>query len=146
MLQLNGNSNLGHIALGYALAFSAPEQLGAAMASLTRAIRIGPRDDEVPQVHAFMGVAHFVAKQYPNAELHCRKALELDPAQSSPARVVASIMGHDGRIEEGAAMWALATEKTFDLEVYKQTLFRLYKNRTDAERILEGLRLVGVEI
>ena len=145
-IQLNANSNLGHIMLGYALAFSGPEHLEAALASLKRAIRIGPRDDEVPQIHAFMGVAHFVANQYETAEMHCRKSLELDPAQSSPARVLTSIMGHTGRIEEGLGMWDCAIERTFDLDVYKQTLFRLYKNNADAERLLAGLRLVGAPV
>ncbi len=145
-VQLNANSNLGHIALGYAHAFSGPDHLEASMLSLTRAIRIGPRDDETPQIHAFMGVAHFVAGDCATAEQHCLKALELDPAQRSPARVLASIMGHTGRIQEGAEMWVRATEKVFDLEAYKQTLFRLYKRREDAERILDGLRLVGVAV
>lgn len=132
--------------LGYALTFSGPEHLEPALASLARAIRIGPRDDEVPQIQAFIGVAHFIHHDYAKAEMHCRRALELDQLQRSPARVLAAILGLIGRIEEGGEMWQRATEEAFDLETYTQTLFRLYKRREDAERLIDGLRLVGAAI
>ena len=91
-----------------------------------------------------MARAHLNAGHYVEAAECARRAIQWRPDIHEPHLILAATLGHLGRIEEANSElkhcerlhpgYTTATEKWFQ-----------YKNKTDAEHFLEGLRKAGWE-
>jgi adenylate cyclase len=141
-IALNPSNALAHIILGNALAFFGQPKDG--ISSIETGIRLNPED---PNIHYFVNIlarAHLTAGNHNEAIGYARDSINLRSSNPWPYLILASALGHLGKVEE--AMSAIAEcerlepgRTAFEFE----ELPRIHRNFDDAEHILDGIRKAG---
>lgn len=109
---------------------------------LERAIRLDPAFQH-QQIH-FLGVAHLVAGDFEKAVQLFRDRIFLNPNTDLSRALLASALGHLGRIEEARQVWAELVRINPHYS-FSDHIARLpFRDRADADRIAHGLRKAGL--
>jgi adenylate cyclase len=129
-------------ALGNALTYSGQPEDG--ISSIEMGLRLNPKE---PNSHYFVGMlapAHLTARNYDGAVRHAQDTINLRSNFPWPYLVLASALGHLGRLEEASSAIAecerLHPGRT---AIEFEEMPRLHRNHDDAEHILEGIRKGG---
>ncbi len=139
-VELNPNNAAAQHILGAALTLQGQPIEG--LSRMERAVVLSPRD---PRRGAWMwgiGLAYFTAREYEDAVEATERAIQRLSRNPDAYLVLASSLGHLGRIEE--ARTALYTYREFlpDSSDRPNIIWR-YKNDYDMEHFLDGLRKAG---
>jgi len=139
-VELNPNNPQAYNILAHGLALSG--QPIEAISLFERSIKLGPRDPRQGLWMWILGFGHITARQYEKAVEWLQRGLQRNPGNPDGYLCLASSLGHLGRLEEAKA----AIEEFFRLipETSKRPIFFWrYKNRSDEEHFLDGLRKAG---
>jgi TolB-like protein/Tfp pilus assembly protein PilF len=138
-IELNPNSALAHHWLGWTLIYAGrPDE---AIEYFNKAIRLDPFPPHY--FHEGMGFAYLIKGNYEKAITELKKALQLAPMNGGAHFKLAVAYGLLGREEEARA----SAEKTLELapivsvSMYAKTA--PFKNQTDLELFLNGMRKAG---
>jgi adenylate cyclase len=94
----------------------------------------------------FFAQAHFALGHFEEAVAALKERLERQPASDVSRVLLAACYGHLGRREEARAEWAEALRINPDYSIDDRRKVLPYKDPADFERVVEGLRLAGVEV
>ena len=142
-LALDPNDANCYLAIAYALIYASRSQ--EALSFMDKAMRLDPH---YPAYYLFVfGLAHFHLEQYEEAVTLFEKALKLNPVNYIPLVPLSAAQAQLGREQEAAATLdklqkSLPAIVTIAL-VRRGSLCR-YKNPTDRNRLLAGLRKAGL--
>jgi tetratricopeptide (TPR) repeat protein len=141
-VELNPNNAQAHSLVGHG--FTLAGQFKEGISYGERAIRLGPRDPRQGIWLWNMGLAHLMARQYESATEWAERAIQRFPGNPDAHLCLASCLGHLGRPEEARA--ALDTYRRLLPESSgRPHFFWRYKNESDEEHFLDGLRKAGWE-
>jgi adenylate cyclase len=138
----NPSFALGHGYLAVVLAFSGESE--EAIEAAQRAISLSPKDPELFHFLVATGTANFVAGRYDVAADWARKVVAEQPTVPSGHRLLATSLGHLGRLDEArsALEHALAiTPKLSETSIRNNIHF---KNPGDLERYIAGMKVAGL--
>ena len=111
---------------------------------IEKGISLNPQDPRNHVFYAFMAQAHLLAGRYDEAEEWASKAIRWKPDHPLPHLVMATSLGHLGRVED--ARTELNTcERIQPGFTANANNWHGYKNSTDNEHFLDGLRKAGWE-
>jgi TolB-like protein/Tfp pilus assembly protein PilF len=141
-LQLNPNSAI-------ALAIAAWIEVGVgdwakALELAHRAERLSPRDPRGWFIATVIGLAHFHAGHFEEAESHLKKALVQNSRSATALRILAASLANLGRRDEAAAVVqeALKIDPQFTISKFRtRSVFLAESVRT---RVADALRLAGL--
>jgi TolB-like protein/Tfp pilus assembly protein PilF len=138
-IELDPNRAEAHVNLGWTLIYSGrPDE---AIEYFNKAIRLNP----FPPFHYYegMGFAYLIKGNYEKAITEFKKALQLAPMSSATLAKLAVAYGLLGREEEARA----SAEKVLELAPVISVSFTAktvpFKNQTDLELLLNGMRKAG---
>src|SRR5262245_38927429 len=172
-IELDPNLPEGHTALGFALAFR--REHDASIVALERAVALNPnfvdwrfgyplmlagqprraihvletymRLDPVyaPYVSGFLGLAHYMLKQYPQALALLRECVSSSPRTRWGHVWLAATYAQLGRLEEarGAAAEVLRLQPGYTISGIASGI-TVFKNPEDGQHFLDGLRKAGL--
>ena len=141
-IELNPNNAQAHSVLGHGLTLSGQPKEGISYGE--RGIRLGPRDPRQAVWMWFVGVGHLTAHQYGDAVEWSERAIQRHPKNPDAHLCLASSLGHLGRVEDARA--ALDSYRRLIPETSQRPhFFWHYKNESDHEHFLVGLRTAGWE-
>jgi len=116
-------------------------EVAEAITFLERAIRLDPAQS---QHKHFLGAAYFIAGEYEVAATLFKERIAKTPSRDLTRAYLASTLGHLNRADEAHVIWRELMEINPKYS-YCEHVGRLpFKNPADAERIIEGLRRVGL--
>jgi TolB-like protein len=140
-ITIEPNLATAYAALGRTLNYVSPSQ--EAVDLIEKAIRFDPR--ATIWLH-FLGEAYFGLKKYKDAAAVLERRIIHQPDTDVSRILLAATYGHLGQADKGTEMWreALRINPKYSLERKRRIL--PYKNPADFERIVEGLRLVGLSV
>ncbi len=142
-LDLNPNSATAFSYRGLAKGFGG--NCDDALADIEQALRLSPRDPQVPYFVASKAVAHFVGGQYEEASKCMDLALQDRPDFPGAYRVKAASLAHLDRIDEAREIMdrykVLYPDSTLALIEATQP----YAVKEDLDNLIEGLRLAGLK-
>ena len=134
-IELEPSSTLGHAHQGLALVYAGrPTEALEVFAKMRRL------DPHFPDIYLhFIAQAHFNLEHYHDAEANLRQRNERNPNSEMSRVLLASTLGHLGRVEEARAEWreALRINPSYSLEQRRKSL--PFKNPVDFERLVAGL-------
>ena len=142
-VDLNGADPNSHDRLGLALTLAGQPDEG--VQHLTAAIRLHPRHPRVRIFHALLARAYLDAHQYEAAVEQARHAVQLGRTFFDEHLVLASALGHLGRVEE--AQSALKAIGSAELPLNRISLSPCWQSYADSrpnKHLLEGLRKAGL--
>ena len=140
VIELDPNSAEGYGLLALVADYSGrPEE---AIALFDKAMRFNPHYPGM--VLHFYGHAHFMMGRYEEAAAIFRQRIEREPMTDTSRALLASALGHLGRIDEAREAWRdmLAINPKYSLEHRANVL--PYKDPAQFERIREGLAKAGL--
>ena len=139
-ISLNPSFSLGHTLLGLTLHYSGRSE--QALEYFNRAIALDPYTDVY--LH-FQSQAYFQLGRYEKAVEVLKRRLTRHPDTDISRVLLAASFGHLGRTEEARAQWqeVFRTNPDYSLEHRRKVL--PYKNPSDFELVVEGLRKAGIE-
>jgi adenylate cyclase len=137
---LNPSFSLGHTLLGLTLHYSSRSE--QALDYFDRAIALDPYTDVY--LH-FQSQAYFQLGRYEKAVELLKRRLTRHPDTDISRVLLAASFGHLGRTDEARAQWqeVFRINPNYSLEHRRKVL--PYKNPTDFELVVEGLRKAGIE-
>jgi adenylate cyclase len=140
-IALNPNGAHAHAWMALLLTFAGRHE--EAVRYCEQAIRLNP----IPPswYFRFLGAAYFGAGRYEEAIAAFKKALQQAPDDIVTHGALTSAYSWAGRLEEARAQAAevLRINPTYSVEHRAKTL--PYKNQTDQQRFLDGLRKAGLK-
>ena len=139
-ISLNPNFSLAHAILGLALHYAGRSE--RALQCFDRAIAFDPYTDVY--LH-FQAQAYFQLGRYEKAVEILKRRLTRNPDSDISRVLLAASYGHLGRIDEARARWQelLRVNPNYSLEHRRRVL--PYRNPSDFELVVEGLRKAGLE-
>ena len=139
-VELDPNFAVGYVALTQHCHFAGRNR--EALAYAEKATVLDPLAPDI-LLH-FTGCAHFVLGDYERAEALFRERIARNPETDISRVWLAACLGKLGRAEEARAAWgeALRANPGFSIEQRRAVL--PYKNTADFEKVIEGLRVVGI--
>ena len=137
---LNPNFAEGHVSLGEALHYSGRSD--EALKCFDRAMALSPYFPDV-LLH-FQAMAMFQLGRYEKAIGLLKRQLIRNPSSDVSHVLLAASYGHLGRLDEARAEWqeVLRINPDYSLEYRRKVL--PYKNPSDFELVVDGLRKAGV--
>lgn len=138
-ISLNPNFSLGYTILGLTLHYSGRSE--QALECFERAIALDPYTDVY--LH-FQSQAYFQLGRYEKAAEVLKRRLTRHPETDISRVLLAACFGHLGRMEEARAQWqeAFRVNPNYSLEHRRNVL--PYKNPSDFELLVDGLRKAGL--
>ena len=142
-LDLNPNDATAHGTAGAALVFSGRPLDG--LLALGHSLRLSPRDPRLRIRYAHVGLGHWFARQYPEAEATAALIARRWPQYGFSARLLAMVFAETGRIDDARA--ALARARCIDGAPYDDFVHARmpWYRPEDHARALAALRLAGLE-
>jgi len=138
----NPSFALGHGYLALVLAFAGEAE--EAIEAARRALGLSPKDPELFHFLVATGTAHFVAGRYESAADWARKVVAEQPTVPSGHRLLATSLGHLGRLDEArtALTHALAITPRLSETSIRNNIH--FKNPGDLERYIDGMKVAGL--
>ena len=93
----------------------------------------------------FLGHAHFMQGDYEQAATVLKRRIRREPETDISRALLASCYGHLGLVSEAKEEWARLLEINPDYSIERKGQIQPYKNPVDWDRIIEGLREVGLQ-
>jgi len=139
-ISLNQSFSLGYVVLGLTLHYSGRSE--QALEYFERAIALDPYTDVF--LH-FQSQAYFQLRRYEKAVELLRRRLTRHPDTDISRVLLAASYGHLDRTEEARAQWreVFRINPSYSLEHRRKVL--PYKDPSDFELVVEGLRKAGIE-
>jgi adenylate cyclase len=141
VIELDPNLSLAHGMLSAAYAFGGEAEL--AIEQSEAAIRLSPRDFSNVVWHITAAWAHLSSERFQQAADCARRAADWNPAFADAHGVLASALGHLGRIAEARASIDTFTSLVRS-SLVDQLAARPFRRPADRERYLSGLRKAGL--
>jgi TolB-like protein len=139
-IMLNPNFAYGHFRLGQVLTYIG--RPAEAVAPIERSMRHSPYDPQLGPMLAQLALAHYQARNYPEATLRAQAAISL--RYSTANAVAAASLARLGRKEEARSALE-AFLPGFQQQLASRTIRLVpYANAADQAHLFEGLRLRGV--
>ena len=91
-----------------------------------------------------LGHAHFLLEQYEDAATALRRRLVRNPNSDMSRVLLAACYGHLGRREQACIEWCEALRINPDFSFNQRRKILPYKNASDFERIVDGVRKAGL--
>jgi adenylate cyclase len=107
-----------------------------------KAIRLDPGQS---QHKHFLALAYFVAGSYETAAAIFKERIALTPNTDLSRAFLASALGHLGRQDEAAAIWRELKEINPRYSPASHIARTPFRNPSDANRLIDGLRKAGLE-
>jgi len=138
-VSLNPNYGLALLARGLVHVYTGEPAKG--IPYIERAIRLDPAQQ---QYRHFLGTAYLVAGNYEVAAAVLKERIAMTPTTDLSRALLASALGHLGRVEEARQVWRELMEINPRYS-YADHFGRLpFKDRADAGKFTEGLRKAGL--
>ena len=115
-----------------------------ATAVFERMVRLDPHYPAVYQ--HFMAQSQFALGRYDEAITALKSRLARQPDSDISRVLLAACYGHLGRAEAARAEWEEALRLNPDYSIEHRRQILPYKNPTDFERVVEGLRKAGIAV
>jgi adenylate cyclase len=141
-IELNPNSSFAHGYIGVVNAFGGEHAL--AIETVQEAIRLSPRDLLMVIWRVAEGWAHLGAERFDQAAESARLAIGLNAAFGDAHAILASALGHAGRLDEARIALDECFRQFPGLTLRDPRLTRPFRRAADQERFLEGLRKAGL--
>jgi adenylate cyclase len=141
-LSLNPNFAYAHILLGSIRSLSG--QSLEAIPSIEHAMRLDPAYSQ--QYLHFLGRAYMLAGKFETAAALLRERILLVPRTDFSRALLASTLGHLGRVDEAGRVWAELKEINPKYSIKEYLARQPFKNQADVARITEGLAKAGLPI
>jgi adenylate cyclase len=140
-LQINPNVHNAWISLGFMLALAGRPDEG--IPHIERGMRLSPNDSRNFVFFSFMARAHLTARRYKEAIDWARKAVNLKRDVPLPRIILASSLGHAGRIDDAKAELA-ECERIQPGYTSNPVNWHANSKPADQEHFLDGLRKAGL--
>jgi len=137
-LELNPSFASGWVNSGWLRLWAG--QADTAIEHFLTGTRLNPRAPS-PAASLGIGIGHFFARRFAEAEVALHRSLQLFPGWVGPYRWLASCYAHMGRLDEARAMVAGLRGATSDVGLTPKR----YRNLEHRELYLSGLRLAAGE-
>jgi adenylate cyclase len=141
-IELNPNSSFAHGYVGAVNAFGGEHDL--AIETVQEAILLSPRDLLMVIWRVVEGWAHLGAERFDQAAESARLATGWNAAFADAHAVLASALGHAGRLDEARIALDECFRQFPGLTLRDPRLIRPFRRAADQERFLEGLRKAGL--
>jgi tetratricopeptide (TPR) repeat protein len=141
-IELNPNSSFAHGYVGVVNAFGGEYAL--AIETVQEAIRLSPRDLLMVIWRVAEGWAHLGAERFDQAAESARLAIGWNAAFADAHAILASALGHAGRLDEARIALDECFRQFPGLTLRDPRLIRPFRRAADQERFLEGLRKAGL--
>lgn len=141
-IELNPNSSFAHGYVGAVNAFGGEHDL--AIETVQEAIRLSPRDLLMVIWRVVEGWAHLGAERFDQAAESARLAIGWNAAFADAHAILASALGHAGRLDEAQIALDECFRQFPRLTLRDPRLIRPFRRAADQERFLEGLRKAGL--
>jgi len=141
-IELNPNSSFAHGYVGAVNAFGGEHDL--AIETVQEAIRLSPRDLLMVIWRVVEGWAHLGAERFDQAAESARLAIGWNAAFADAHAILASALGHAGRLDEARIALDECFRQFPGLTLRDPRLIRPFRRAADQERFLEGLRKAGL--
>jgi tetratricopeptide (TPR) repeat protein len=139
-ISLDPNFANGHIGLGFILNYAGRAE--EALACIDQGIALDPYHPDI-YLH-FQAQAHFQLGRYEEAIGILKRRLIRNPDTDISRVLLAASYGHLGRNEEARAEWQEVFRVNPDYSLEHRRKVLPYKNPTDFEPLVDGLRKAGV--
>ncbi len=141
-IELNPNSSFAHGYVGVVHAFGGDHDL--AIETVQEAMRLSPRDLLMVIWRVVEGWAHLGAERFDRAAESARLAIGWNAAFADAHAILASALGHAGRLDEARAALDECVRQFPGLTLRDPRLTRPFRRAVDQERFLDGLRKAGL--
>ena len=141
-IELNPNSSFAHGYVGVVHAFGGDHDL--AIETVQEAMRLSPRDLLMVIWRVVEGWAHLGAGRFDRAAESARLAIGWNAAFADAHAILASALGHAGRLDEARAALDECVRHFPGLTLRDPRLTRPFRRAVDQERFLDGLRRAGL--
>jgi len=139
---LNPSNSFAYIILGNALTFAGQPEDG--ISNIAKGIQLNPRDPHANYFVNILARAHLTSRHYDEAVEYARESINLSSTWPFAYLVLASALGHLGRVEEALSGIAECERLEPGRTAFEfEEMPRIHRNLDDAEHILEGLRKAG---
>ena len=139
---LSLNPNYAPAIVGRGILYIYTGEPAKAVPYIERAMRLDPT---LPSQYLhFLGTAYFVARDYETAAKMFKNRIKANPNTDLSRAFLASTLGHLGRVEEARRVWQELKDinPRYSLQYHIERL--PFQDRSDAERIAEGVRKAGL--
>ena len=139
---LSLNPNYAPAIVGRGILYIYTGEPAKAVPYIERAMRLDPT---LPSQYLhFLGTAYFVARDYETAAKMFKDRIKANPNTDLSRAFLASTLGHLGRVEEARRVWQELKDinPRYSLQYHIERL--PFQDRSDAERIAEGVRKAGL--
>jgi TolB-like protein/class 3 adenylate cyclase len=132
--------------LGATLAYSGADHSERAIEQLQRAMSLSPRDHTSVWWHSGMAAAEFTCEHYEEAIEWAHKSLQINPMHPSPNRFLVSSLALTGDLDGARSALADMNNRIPGITIkgIRQSLSSVFKQRSDFDRYMEGLRWAGM--
>ena len=141
-IELNPNSSFAHGYVGVVNAFGGEHDL--AIETVQEAIRLSPRDLLMVIWRVVEAWAHLGAERFDQAAESARLAIGWNAAFADAHAILASALGHAGRLDEARIALDECVRHLPGLTLSDHRLKRPFRRAADQERFLAGLRKAGL--
>ncbi len=141
-IELNPNNAYARVAVGHAMTVQGrPDD---AIPYIEKGISLNPQDPINYLYFSFLAQAHLLARRYEEATVWAGKAIRWRPDHPLPHLVMATSLGHLGRLDDARAELN-ACEQIHPGYTANTNNWGTYKHPDDSEHFLDGLRKAGWE-
>ena len=141
-IELNPNSSFAHGYVGVVNAFGGEHDL--AIETVQEAIRLSPRDLLMVIWRVAEAWSHLGAERFDQAAESARLAIGWNAAFADAHAILASALGHAGRLDEARIALDECVRQLPGLTLSDHRLKRPFRRAADQERFLDGLRKAGL--
>jgi len=141
-IELNPNSSFAHGYVGVVNAFGGEHDL--AIETVQEAIRLSPRDLLMVIWRVVEAWSHLGAERFDQAAESARLAIGWNAAFADAHAVLASALGHAGRLDEARIALDECVRQFPNLTLSDHRLKRPFRRAADQKRFLDGLRKAGL--
>ena len=141
-IELNPNSSFAHGYVGVVNAFGGEHDL--AIETVQEAIRLSPRDLLMVIWRVAEAWSHLGAERFHQAAESARLAIGWNAAFADAHAILASALGHAGRLDEARIALDECVRHLPGLTLSDHRLKRPFRRAADQERFLDGLRKAGL--
>lgn len=136
-VQLNPSNALAHYHLGNILDLTGESESG--IAAMERGLQLNPKDPRIHFMMSGLARAHLNARRYEEAAQWARKSIHRRSDDPRAHAVLAAALAYMGQLEEARTSFDQC-ERTRHGFTEESVLLREYRNPSDNEHILAGLR------
>jgi adenylate cyclase len=141
-IELNPNSSFAHGYVGVVNAFGGEHDL--AIETVQEAIRLSPRDLLMVIWRVVEAWSHLGAERFDQAAESARLAIGWNAAFADAYAILASALGHAGRLDEARIALDECERQFPNLTLSDHRLKRPFRRAADQKRFLDGLRKAGL--